>query len=139
MHQIRNLKNKNRNSAMNSSFIIKFLKVSAETTELKVDNLFGVTEEMRKMREETLPLEQDALDLVDFAVKRLQDLGFRDMIYGPKDGTVVEAWRIGCTSFYKCYYQGVWPAGNWYGVDPDDGDQWVDYPVMFRLIPEDNE
>lgn len=77
-----------------------------------------------------MPTEQDALRALGQAYARLQELGWREAIYCPKDGTVFEVIEAGSTGIHDCRYEGTWPKGSWWVIAA--GDLWPSRPILFR-------
>ncbi len=85
-------------------------------------------EEARAIR---WPEEDDALSAMFEAYQRLKELGWREAIYCPKDGSVFEAIEAGSTGIFDCHYSGEWPKGSWWAEC--GGDLWPSRPILFRL------
>lgn len=81
-------------------------------------------------RAQAMPRTRDALDVLWSAYQRLRELGWREIIYCPKDGTVFDSIEAGSTGIHDCFYQGDWPDGSWWA--PDAGDLWPARPILFR-------
>ena len=81
-------------------------------------------------RKEMMPDEQAAIRMFFEAYARLKELGWRDTVYGPKDGTWVDAIEPGSTGIHTCRYSGEWPNGYW--LISECGDLWPSHPVLFR-------
>ena len=64
-------------------------------------------EEAKRKRAELMPTEKEALLLAFEAWKRLKELGWKEAIYCPKDGTVFSAIEA--------------------------GDMWPSHPILFKL------
>lgn len=82
-----------------------------------------------------MPDEKSALNAMHDAYIRLRDLGWRDAIYCPKDGSAFEIIEVGSTGIFRAHYSGEWPSGSWWAEDA--GDLWPSRPALFRLLPED--
>jgi len=82
-----------------------------------------------------MPTEKDALNVMHEAYSRLRELGWREAIYGPKDGTWFQAIEAGSTGVFQCQYNGEWPKGSWWIADA--GDLWPAHPILHKLSPED--
>lgn len=82
-----------------------------------------------------MPDEKSALNAMHDAYTRLKDMGWRDAIYCPKDGSTFEIIEVGSTGIFRAHYQGEWPTGSWWAEDA--GDLWPSRPTLFRLLPED--
>lgn len=84
----------------------------------------------RRERSEKLPDEQAALHAMFEAYDRLRELGWREAIYCPKDGSEFEVIEPGSTGIFKCRYSGEWPDGHW--LVSDAGDLWPSRPILYR-------
>jgi hypothetical protein len=62
---------------------------------------------------------------------RLQDLGWKDIVYCPKDGTPFEVICAGDLEVRDAFYAGDWPTGTWFVLC--EGDAYPDMPLCFRL------
>jgi hypothetical protein len=80
-----------------------------------------------------LPDEKACLEAMFEAYDRLRELGWRDAIYCPKDGTVFLSISAGSTGIHECYYQGEWPKGSWWSYDA--GDIWPAHPILWKAKP----
>lgn len=85
-------------------------------------------------RAQNMPDQDSALSAMFDAWQRLKELGWRDAIYCPKDGSEFEVIEAGSTGVHRCLYQGEWPSGSW--LISGDGDLWPSRPILFRLLPE---
>lgn len=79
-----------------------------------------------------MPDAKAALRQMMDAYLRLKELGWREAIYCPKDGTVFEAIEPGSTGIFRTHYAGDWPTGGWWAED--GGDLWPASPCLFRPI-----
>ena len=86
--------------------------------------------QQKEKREQLMPDEKTALRLMTDAFFRLKELGWRDAMYCPKDGTHFDAIEGGSSGIHDCNYQGEWPAGSWWIFA--EGDQWSAHPILFR-------
>lgn len=84
----------------------------------------------QKARIRLMPTEYEALRKMFDAHLRLKELGWREIEYCPKDGTVFEAIQAGSTAIVRCHYDGEWPKGRWWVHA--DGDLWPARPILFR-------
>lgn len=98
------------------------------------DRHWAMIQDNEAKRAEKLPDEQACLGAAFEAWKRLSELGWREIIYCPKDGTVFDSVSMGSTGIHDCHYHGEWPEGGWWVHD--GGDLWPARPFMFRLKPE---
>jgi hypothetical protein len=99
------------------------------------ERLFNEAEAARKARAERMPDERAALLAMGEAYQRLKDLGWREAIYCPKDGSMFYVIEAGSTGIHHAHYEGQWPKGSWWIHDADDLSP--SRPILFRLYPED--
>jgi hypothetical protein len=85
----------------------------------------------KKRRAEQMPTEFDVLRVMMQCHSRLRELGWKEAIYCPKDGTSFQAIEFGSAGVHDCHYQGKWPKGTWWISDA--GDLWPGRPVMVRV------
>ena len=76
------------------------------------------------------PDERSAINGMMDAYTRLKELGWREAVYCPKDGSTFDAIEMGSTGIHKCYYEGKWPDGHWW--IPDECDVWPSRPCLYR-------
>lgn len=88
-------------------------------------------EEARQKRERDMPTEQDAIDTMFSATLRLKELGWKEAIYCPKDGSSFLVIESGSTGIHMSHYIGEWPNGAWW-IESEDDDLWPSHPVLFR-------
>jgi hypothetical protein len=81
--------------------------------------------------------EHDALQALFAAHTKLVILGWREIDYCPKDGTLFDSISAGSTGIRPCYYEGEWPNGHWWVLD--GGDVWPARPILWRPNPELNK
>ena len=81
-------------------------------------------------RRELMPDEQAAIRMFFEAWLRLKELGWREAMYAPKDGTGFDAIEPGSTEIHLCHYCGEWPEGDWW--ISAHGDLYSARPVLFR-------
>lgn len=93
--------------------------------------LWAGIEADRKRRVEAMPDERAALLQMMDAYTRLQELGWREAIYCPKDGASFDVIEPGSTGIHRAHYSGEWPNGGWW-VEAD-GDLCPSRPILFRL------
>lgn len=96
-----------------------------------ISTLLDHLAEVAKARAELLPREEGALAVMKLAMERLADLGWRDALYAPKDGTPFDAIEAGSIGIHTCVYLGKWPDGAFFYEEA--GDLWPARPAMFRL------
>ena len=96
----------------------------------KADELWKQVEAARERREQLMPTEADCLRMLGDLSERLRELGWRDAIYCPKDGTPFDVIEFGSTGIHTCHYDGEWPNGHWWVHAA--GDLWPSRPILFR-------
>jgi hypothetical protein len=97
----------------------------------EADTIFEAADAARAQRERDMPTEQSAIAAMQEAFTRLKELGWREAIYCPKDGSQFFMIEPGSTGIHQGHYQGKWPNGYW-----TDGDYGM-RPCLFKLSPED--
>ena len=85
----------------------------------------------RAHRVEAMPDVDAVMRQMTICCQRLRDLGWQEIIYCPKDGTVFDAIEFGSTGIHPCHYEGTWPKGSW--RVHVGGTTFPSRPVMFRL------
>jgi len=106
-------------------------------TEAEAKQIWEETQRRLAERAAKLPDEKTAIRAMFEAFDRLRELGWREAIYCPKDGSAFEVIEPGSTGVFRCHYEGEWPKGSWW--IEDDGDLYPSHPILFRLYPEDEE
>lgn len=99
-------------------------------TRTEADALWEAAKAAEQKRAEDMPAEQDALRVMCDAYRRLEQLGWRNAVYCPKDGSIFDAIEAGSTGIHDCFYMGEWPSGSWKIVD--EGDVWPSRPILFK-------
>lgn len=85
-------------------------------------------------RKADMPIEQNAIDAMFEAWQRLKELGWREAIYCPTDGSSFDVIEAGSTGIHRCFYSGEWPDGYW--MVGDGTECGPSRPILFRLDPE---
>lgn len=98
---------------------------------MNANKLWEEVERRERQRATAMPDERAALRAMFDAYQRLKELGWKEAIYCPKDGTVFDSIAAGSTGIYPCHYDGEWPKGIW--LTHEAGDLWPSYPILFRL------
>lgn len=98
-------------------------------TEEQAREILVSLEEMKKLRVDQMPTEEAALDVFMAAYTRLKDLGWREIIYVPKDGTTFEVIEPGSTGIFRCHWQQTPPRGSFW-IEEDGGSP--SHPVLWR-------
>ena len=86
----------------------------------------------RTSRADDMPTEQDAINAMFRAYLRLKELGWKEAIYCPKDGTPFLSIEPGSTGIGRTYYHGKWPTGSWFVAEA--GDLWPSRPCLYKPI-----
>lgn len=100
-------------------------------TSAEAEALWNGAMEAKAKRAADMPTERDALEAMHAAFTRLQELGWRDAVYCPKDGTLFLSIEAGSTGIHDTHYEGTWPKGSWWVHDA--GDLWPSRPCLFKL------
>lgn len=96
------------------------------------NTIFDKAEAEQRSRAEQIPTEEHAIRQLNQGYLRLKELGFKEAIYCPKDGSKFEAIEAGSTAIHtECWYQGDWPNGHWNTWYKND--VWPIRPILFRL------
>lgn len=83
----------------------------------------------QRTRAANMPTEQRAIHALFDAWYRLKELGWREAMYAPKDGTICEFVECGSTGTHRGHVDAngiVWLHS--------DGDLWPATPVLFRQV-----
>ncbi len=75
--------------------------------------------------------EAGPLKTMHYAYQELERIGWRNIIYCPKDGTMFLAIEAGSIGVHNCNYTGTWPNGSWWFYD---GDMWPAHPILFKEV-----
>lgn len=102
-------------------------------TRAEANAIRQAAEAARIKRAETMFDDRAALLALHEAHTRLKELGWREAIYCPKDGTHFQVIEAGSTGIHDCVYIGEWPTGSW--AICEDGDMCPSHPILFRLYP----
>jgi hypothetical protein len=98
------------------------------------DEMLAAVAIRRAERARLMPDAAAALRTICDAVERLKELGWRDGIYMPKDGTTVETVEAGSTGIHKCRYEGQWAEGYFMHMDDRDMYPSRQAPLMWRPL-----
>ena len=104
-------------------------------TRAEGDALWEAAEKAKKDREARMPDEMTAVRAFFDAWQRLKELGWREAIYCPKDGSSFQMIEPGSTGIHDGSYYGEWPNGSWQAHD--EHDIYPSHPALFKLYPED--
>jgi hypothetical protein len=97
------------------------------------EQLLNAAKKQQQWRADMMPSIDDALSMMTQAYHRLKELGWREAMYCPKDGSTFEVIECGSTGIFNCHYNGKWPNGWWIS---EDGDLWPSHPVLWRPTPD---
>ena len=97
----------------------------------EADAIWNHAKDQEAKRAKDMPTEQDALHAMFQAYQRLAELGWRNAIYCPKDGSTFNAIEAGSTGVHTAHYEGEWPTGSW--LVHDEGDLWPSRPILFKM------
>lgn len=86
-----------------------------------------------KKRAALMPDQQSAINMLFDAYDRLRELGWKDAIYCPKDGTHFQVIEAGSTGIFDANYIGKWPDGYWMHYYDDDAGP--SHPLLWRPYP----
>lgn len=106
-------------------------------TQEEVAELFAAAEAQKAKRAADMPTEQDAIHALTQAVYRLNELGWRDPIYCPKDGSEFDVIEAGSSGIHVASYWGDWPNGGWHVHA--DGDCWPSRPILYRATEAEKQ
>jgi len=98
------------------------------------DRLMAEIDAAKQARADEMPNDAEALKVMLRAWQRLKELGWREAVYCPKDGSSFDVIEAGSTGIHRCHYEGEWPTGSWWIEEA--GDLWPSRPILFRLDPE---
>lgn len=103
----------------------------ARFTKEQADALWSAAKQQQEDRARLMPDMDAALMLMVEAHNRLRELGWREAMYCPKDGTSFEVIEAGSGGIHVCHYHGEWPNGWWISAD---GDLWPSHPILWRPL-----
>jgi hypothetical protein len=86
----------------------------------EAEELLRRCDEEKKARATAMPDENAAIQAMFSAYLRLKELGWRDAIYCPKDGSEFKVIENGSTGIFDCTYSGKWPDGHFMICDGRD-------------------
>ncbi len=97
--------------------------------------LMKEAEEQKNHRAMQMPTEMDAVRQIYGAFQRLKDLGWKEAVYCPKDGTAFKAIEAGCLGIQtRCTYEGELPHGCIFSHD--EHDSWPSRAILFKRIEQ---
>lgn len=104
-------------------------------TRAEADAMWKAAEAAEAKRAADMPDEQAAIRTLHDAWLRLKELGWRESMYCPKDGSLFKVIEAGSTGIFDCSYRGKWASGHF--LIHDGGDLWPSHPILFKLLPGD--
>lgn len=102
-------------------------------TRAEGDAIWAAAMAAKDERAKAMPDERTAINVLWGAYQRLRELGWREWVYMPKDGELVDLIEAGSTGIHQGYYSGEWPKGTVWICD--EGDSWPSHPILFRRRP----
>jgi hypothetical protein len=106
-------------------------------TRAEANALWEGAQRSKEDRAARMPDEQAAIRALWDAHQRLKELGWKEPMYCPKDGTHFNIIELGSTGIFEGSYRGEWPNGSWDSWDEHDAYCSSIAPAMFKLFPED--
>ena len=106
-------------------------------TRAEGEALWARAKEREAKRAADMPDEQSAINAMHDAWLRLKELGWREGMYAPRDGTTFKVIEIGSTGIFDCDCHGEWPDCTWTAYDEHDAYPSSQAPAMFKLMPDD--
>lgn len=106
-------------------------------TRAEGEALWQSAKEAERHRAERMPDEQAAIRALWDAHQRLKELGWKEPMYCPKDGSNFKVIELGSTGIFDCCYHGEWPKGLYMVSDERDCYPTSTGVAMFKLLPED--
>lgn len=97
----------------------------------EIEKMIADIERKAAERRERIPDTQAALRLMFDCCERLKELGWRDMIYAPKDMRAEQVITWGSTGIFAAQ----WMGSSWFVED--GGDLWPSDPLMYQPSKEE--
>ncbi len=101
-----------------------------DVSQMDSEALFASIQSEIAQRAAAMPTEEDAMVAMLQAFERLKELGWKEAMYCPKDGTLFWALEPGCSAAGVCQYLGTWPTGRYW--THSGGDLWPSRPALFK-------
>ncbi len=89
-------------------------------------------EAQKAARAEQLPTEYDCFRVLNQAFIRLEELGWRNAVYCPKNGDAFLAVEGHHSKPFRCMYMGDWPDGGWWELET--GELYPARPTIFKPL-----
>jgi hypothetical protein len=106
-------------------------------TRAEADAMWESAKAAEQARAERMPDEQSAIRGLMDAWLRLKEIGWRDGMYTPRDGTHFQTIEVGSTGIFDCVCSGEWPRCTWTTFDDIDAYPSSHPPALFKLYPAD--
>lgn len=106
-------------------------------TREQLDALIERADAADAARAAMMPTERDALLVLNEAVRRLKELGWREAIYAPRDGRALQLIEPGSTGIHTGYCRERPASGlpmKWFWIWDDD--EWPSNPILYREAPK---
>ncbi len=97
----------------------------------EADAIMANCDALEAKRALDMPDERAALMALGQAYQRLMELGWKEAMYCPKDGSELLVIEAGSTGIHSCHYSGDWPGGTYWISSA--GDLWPSKPILFKL------
>ena len=101
----------------------------------QAEAILEAIERGNKLRVDQMPDERAAIKVMFAAYDRLRSLGWREIMYAPKDGTIVEVIEAGSAGIFRAHYMTFSKGGGSWWIH-DAADLWPADPILFRAIAE---
>jgi len=101
-------------------------------TRAEADALWEAAKAAEAKRTADMPDEQSAIDAMFRAWLRLKELGWKEGIYAPRDGSIYRVIELGSTGIFKGSCHGDWPDCTWTTYDDRDSYPSSVPPSLFR-------
>lgn len=101
-------------------------------TRAEADAILARVDELKAKRAADMPDVPAAIRALTDAYRRLEELGWGNATYCPKDGSEFEVIEPGSSGIHRCIYRGEWPDGKWWILH--DGDMSPSRPVLWRRV-----
>lgn len=85
----------------------------------------AAADDARQARAASMPTDLDAVRVIANGVQRLEELGWREAMYAPKDGTLLLLIEPGSMGIHTGYRDDI---GFWIV----DDDTWPSHPILWR-------
>lgn len=86
-------------------------------TEAEAKALWDASTKAKEDAARDMPTTEEALRAMQSGHSRLRDLGWKEGMYCPKDGTPFAVIQYGSTGIFEGWYMGEWPTGHVYCCD----------------------